>query len=118
MVRLVVVESHELKIQQTPIRVPTTGRSSVVNSRMILEIDTDSQITQPAQKSGVRTVRSLISKSTEGEKVFKYSCPLYKSTLRLSDSETEPVDVLVLETLRPTRHWVKRGVALIMESDN
>lgn len=56
----------------------------------------------------------------EPQKVYYYKCPVFRTTLRLRtgeiSSDNKPVFYVKLPTHTHPRRWVKRSVALLMET--
>jgi len=54
------------------------------------------------------------------ENVYYYKCPVFRTTLRLRtgeiSSDNKPVFYIKLPSLTHPRKWVKRSVALLMET--
>jgi len=54
------------------------------------------------------------------ENIYYYACPVFRTTLRLRSgeisSDNKPVFYIKLPSLTHPRKWVKRSVALLMET--
>jgi len=54
------------------------------------------------------------------ENLYYYKCPVFRTTLRLRtgeiSSDNKPVFYIKLQSLTHPRKWVKRSVALLMET--
>lgn len=61
-----------------------------------------------------------VKKKKFEENLYYYKCPVFRTTLRLRtgeiSSDNKPVFYIKLQSLTHPRKWVKRSVALLMET--
>jgi len=72
----------------------------------------------------INFVPVLLESASEGkrEQTFSYACPTYKTgerygTLLTTGHSTNYVMNILLPSVNPTEHWVKRSVALLTQLD-
>jgi hypothetical protein len=80
-----------------------------------------SKISSPRKKTRAPTQKRMDLDQDSTQHWYEYICPVYRTTNRLSAAgatdERTAVCHLRLRTMHEPSHWIKRGVALVLEPD-